>query len=395
MKAVLYFFISLFLLTFESLGQQNQKRNRGEAFYNTFNSNTVGTGDVWLHLRAVGHVWDDSPVSFDSIQKEDRKWVSNIRAFPEISLQWGLIDIASIHIDSRILSYGFRPGSLSGGLKLTTPNNIDLRLHGFGLDFSYVYAFSEANPTLGGYTGFMPEGFVVKGSSLEIKLLYELDILARYSKLPLRFLCNVGSRIPFRDDRADCVQFLLNTGLVYSGYGFDFYALYSLEAFKNFFSPLKITIPENKTIAVYFPENPMYIILGGNLRYDNGLVLSASFPLLVSKNAESSMRLQDLIELHRNTNSNLYKDEKSRGIKDPFDPWFVKWKIVISASYPLRYKSSSAELMRNFLLLKNRKQKKQINIDQKLKQKTETEDQERLDLERSIQKKKDDILNSH
>ncbi len=393
----IFFSVSIFVvcLMVTTGAQENQKRNRGESFYNLHNSNTVGCGNIWLSMRGVGHVWDD-PMIMDTGKKTEGKWISNVRAFPEIKIEAGVLNFMSVFLESRVLSYGFRPGNVAFGLKATIPDNLDLRLHGFAMGLTFLYQFMESSPTLGGYSGFMPEGFVVKGTSMEVKFLYELDLLARFSRIPLRFLTNLGTRIPFRKDRLECFQILGNTGLVYSRYGFDFFAMFSVDAFNNLFSPILIKQPDSKTIAVYFRENQMYVTLGGNVRYDNGCVLNISIPLLVSKNRESRMRLEDLVELHRNTRADLFRDEKSRGIKDPFDPWFVKWKVAGSISFPLRYKMTSAELMRNYLIVKNRKEQRKINIDQKImdeegKKKQKEEDKRRLE---EIRRKKEEIMNA-
>jgi hypothetical protein len=378
--------IFLFAINLTADKQGNQKRNRGESFFNLRNSNTVGFGNIWLSLGAVGHVWDDDQVTLDTTQKNNRKWISNVRAFPEIRIEGGLLNFLSASVESRLLSYGFNPGYVSCGLKLTTTDNLDLRLNGFALEFTFLHQFIESSPTLGGYEGFMPEGFVVKGNSIEVMFLYELDLLARFSRIPVRFIINLGSRIPLRKDRLECFQILGNTGLIYSRYGFDFYTLFSIEAFDNLSGPLIINEPINKNIAVYFSENPMYITMGGNIRYDNGCVLNVSIPLLVSKNRESRMRVEDLVELHRNSNPWIFRDEKKRGIKDPFDPWFVKWKIAGSVTFPLRFKMTSAELMRNYLMLKNRKEQRRINIDQKIG----AEEENRL---QKIKKRKEEIMN--
>jgi len=388
MKRLLSIIIAFLLaLAYTAGAQGNQKRDRGESFFNLRNSNTVGFGNIWLTLRGVGHVWDDEPVKMDTIRKNDRKWISNVRAFPEIRIEGGLLNFMSVSMESRLLSYGFNPGYISCALKMTTPDNIDLRLNGFALEFTYLHQFIESNPTLGGYQGFMPEGFVVKGNSIEMRFLYELDILARYSKIPIRILLNLGTRIPLRKDRLECFQILGNTGIIYSRYGFDFYTLFSIEAFNNLFKPLIIKEPINKNIAVYFNENLMYLTMGGNVRYDNGFVLNVSVPLLVSKNSESRMRVEDLVELHRNSRPEMFSDEKRRGVKDPFDPWFVKWKIVGSITFPLRFKMTSAELMRNYLLFKNREEQRRIDIDQKIG----AEEEKRL---QKIKKRKEEMLNS-
>ncbi|NLD99723.1 MAG: hypothetical protein GX640_07600 [Fibrobacter sp.] len=356
---------AVFLLLDLSAGT-NMKRDRGVSFYNCLNSNTSSHGNIWITASVTGHVWDNSSKSMDSnVTVNKEKWLSNVRGFPELETHLGLFNIGTFFIESRVVSYGFKPGWISTGLKLTIPNNQELRLHGAGLLLKYTYQFSESNPSLGGYSGFMPEGFVVKGHNMEIKMLYEFDLISRMSSFPLRVLFNGGVRVPFAKERLNRTQIVANTGFVYSGYRYDFYVLYSLESFWNFFNPAIID-GAGKKIAVYFSENPMYLTLGGDVRYENGMTLSLSIPLLLSVNQQSKMSVEDLIELHRKTNPALFADEKKRGIVDPFDPWFVKWKIVGSVTFPLRFRTSSAEMMRNYLMLKNRKDVQKIDIDQKI-----------------------------
>ncbi|MBN1980519.1 MAG: hypothetical protein JW795_03245 [Chitinivibrionales bacterium] len=350
--------------------QQNQRRNRGESFYQCQNSNTAGPGDIWVSVRGVGHIWDDDPISMDSASQETeggtnaRRWVSNIRAFPEIYLQGGITEFLSAHASSRFLSYGFIPGWFSGGVKMTLPNNLELRLNGIGLSIDYRYQTRETGPSLGGYTGFMPEGFVVKGHNLETVFVYELDLLPRFSFLPLRLLTNVGLRQPL-SKRYNLRQLLINLCVVYSGYGFDFFAQYNLESFNNIFGSLPIE-DQSKKFLVWFSENPMYFTLGGNVRYDNGITLSLAVPILLSVNNGSRMRWEDQVALNRQDTNSPFTYEIKRGILDPFDPWFAKWKIVGTLSFPIRFKMSGAEMMRNYLLLKNRKQAKKIDIDNRL-----------------------------
>ncbi len=352
--------------------EKNQRRNRGESFYRCRNSNTVNPGDIWVSAGAVGHIWDDDPVSMDSASKftadsisgEKRRWVSNIRAFPEISVQAGITEYLSVHANSRIISYGFVPGWFGGGVKLTLPNNYDLRLHGLGLYIDYRYQLRENGPTLGGYNGFMPEGFVVKGHNFEAVFVYELDLLPRFSYLPLRVLADAGLRQPL-SKRQNLRQLLIDLCMVYSGYGFDFFVQYSLESFNNLFAPLAVE-DDSKKFLIWFTENPMYFTLGGNIRYDNGITLSLSVPILLSVNQGSRMRWEDNMALHRQDINSPFRYEIDHGIFDPFDPWFVKWKIAGSISFPIRFKMSSAEMMRNYLLLKNIKEKKKIDIEERL-----------------------------
>jgi hypothetical protein len=110
----------------------------------------------------------------------------------------------------------------------------------------------------------------------------------------------------------------------------------------------------------------MYLILGGNVRYRNGITLSVAAPLLTSVNVESKMSRTDLENLNRQR-SDLFPYEVAHKITNPFDPWFVKWKVVGTVTFPLRYSMTSAEMMRNFLLIKNTKQQNRLDIDDRLR----------------------------
>jgi hypothetical protein len=94
----------------------------------------------------------------------------------------------------------------------------------------------------------------------------------------------------------------------------------------------------------------------------------------------SAMTTQDKIALNnaRNPGDQFY-DEHTRGLTDPFDPWFAKWKIIGEISIPVFYKQTGAEMMRNFLLLKNRKEKQKIDIDERLRRFEEQNDSLRTD----------------
>ena len=89
------------------------------------------------------------------------------------------------------------------------------------------------------------------------------------------------------------VSVSFDSGIIYSGYGFDFFLIYSIEAFNNLTKPLIVSQKDGRKFAVFFSENPMYLTLGGNVRYDNGIVLSLAFPLLLSRNKYSIMSRED------------------------------------------------------------------------------------------------------
>jgi hypothetical protein len=90
-----------------------------------------------------------------------------------------------------------------------------------------------------------------------------------------------------------------------------------------------------------------------------------------------------------------FPDEILRGITDPFDPWYPRWKIILEISYPIRYKRTSSEMYRNYILLKNRKNKIKIDIDERieLKIKEHDEDEEKDAMRRleEIKKRREKI----
>jgi hypothetical protein len=83
---------------------------------------------------------------------------------------------------------------------------------------------------------------------------------------------------------------------VYTGYDYDFFTTYSVEAFNNFTAPKIFTQSRaaQNDLLVWFMENPMYLTLGGNVRYVNGVKISLAVPLLLSvKCQESKMSKED------------------------------------------------------------------------------------------------------
>jgi hypothetical protein len=364
---------------------QNQLRNRGETFYESINSNTVGAGDIWVRATALAHVWDNPPTDSGGGK---HIWFSNVRAFPELQIQYGLFDITTITVESRPLTWAWKPGFVSVGAKLTTPDNKNLRLSSVGFEVKYRYNFTQGPPTLGGYSGFMPEGYVIKGNNIEAKVAYELDVLPVLTFLPLRLLVDVGGRLPLKDSVYQNFQILAHAALIYSGYGFDFFGGGYIESFDNFTQP-KIMSTGGSRFLVFFTENPIYAFIGGNERYDNGMELSVCVPILLSVNQESR-NSGDITELNRKEDPSKFPIEKSLGITNPFDPWFVKWKVVVSLTLPIHAKMTSAEMMRNFLMGKNRKQRKRIDIDNRL----QTDEQKKptvIDQEKDNQKRLEEI----
>jgi hypothetical protein len=382
---------------------QEMKRNRGEGWYYTMASNTTGRDNIWLTLRGIGFIWANK--SLDSTNPNASE---NPGYFPfaEVSSEIGITNYASFLFESRFLSYTwnnwFQFGNIVAGIKFTRSDNKELRFHGFGLELKYIWnSTGIIFPSVAGYrvgaTGFAPEGYIVEGGNAQFKLLYDIDFIKRFSRLPLKIGANAGMRLPLKKAEYVAKQYLFSTGILYSDLGFDVFAEYSLEAFNNIFRPKSfVNLPSNKKTELHFWENPMYVVLGGRIRYGNGVTLFACVPFLLSSNVGSAMTSKDKELLSHSTGPGaVFYDEHNRGLTDPFDPWFAKWKIIGEISLPVFYKQTGAEMMRNFLLLKNRTEKQKIDIDERLRRfETESDSLKANEVDRKkrleeIQKRRD------
>lgn len=377
--------------------------------YQCISTNTTGIDNTWLTVRGIGYVWDNP----DSTKK------TNMFPFLEVAIETGLLNYLSVIAESRLLSYTwnhwFQFGNIALGARLTLPSTKVLRLRGYGMEMKWIYNNQQNIPSLGGFrqggTGFAPEGYIVHGNNLQMKLIYDMDFISLYSHVPIKLGINAGVRIPLRKASYIAPQFLVNTGVSYCGLGFDVFAEYSLEAFypsvrfKNIQNGFFTVEPRafaglggDKKTEVFFLENPMYVSLGGRIRYENGVTLFACIPFLLSGNVGSAMTLADRKLLNNaRTIGDPFYDEHNRGMTDPFDPWFAKWKLVGEVTVPISYKRTGSEMMRNFLLLKNRTEKQKIDLDERL-QKFERENDslttDEIDKKRrleEIQRRRDQI----
>ena len=391
-RALILLILGLFATAFP---QTELKRSRGAGLYLCKSANTIGAGNVWAGFRALGFLWDSDP--------EDNNRPEPF-AFPEFEAEVGIFNIASIYLESRVLTYSYKYDWLAFGSKFTFLRNKDLRFQNVGLLLEYKHRFlKEFHTSIAGFqnsegTGFCPEGFIVKGGNLTVLALYDLDFIAKFSWLPLKVYANIGARVPFDREFLDYSQYLIYLGAAYIGLGADVFIEYSLEAFGNTSADPKMFSfnwpgwgNNTKRWEVAFPENPMYLTLGGRIRYPNGIVLYLAVPLRVSQNVGSAMTDEDRVGLH----TGQFPEEWARGITDPFDPWYAQWKIILKISYPIRYRQTGAEMRRNFLLLKNRKEKKKIDIDERINlEQSESEEEKEKDKKKrldAIKKRREEI----
>jgi hypothetical protein len=366
----------IFILTFVYLAfaQSKINRSRGEPMFECENANTIGAGNIWASLRTLGFFWDA-----DFADDQDQK--PELFAFPRLEAELGVFNYASLNVKMRPVSYGWKFGWLSVGSKFTFLKNKDLRFQYVGLKIDYHHNFLEEIATsIAGYrnnkgTGFSPEGFITAKGNLKVLVLYDFDFFAKSSRLPLKLSTNIGARVPLEKEFQDYTQYIFTLGFAYIGLRWDIFIEYNMEGFVNTTAdPKKFKFawpawqsedtphPDYKVWEVAFPENPMYLTIGGRVRYPRGTVLYGALPILISQNVGSAMTDEDKDGLH----TGKFPEEEERKVTDPFDPWYAKWKLIVQVSFPLRYRLTSAEMRRNFLLLKNKKERGKINIDNRI-----------------------------
>lgn len=378
------------------------KRNRAESFYRYRGANTVGMGNIWLGLGGEAHVWDNPMESSPGTSDGPSLLEGALRGFPTVSAEIGILDYAMIYTRARLLTWGWEFGPVSGGARITIPNSGDLRLHGLGADIKYLHHFTNTHPTIAGYVGFMPDGITAKGGSLQLSALYEADFQAKWSHLPIKLGTNFGVRLPFSREYRDFNQYLFRAAAAYIGRSLDFYIEYSFDGFFNTSAAPRLM--KNKGgggefFWIAFSENPMYLTPGGRLRYPNGVLLHASIPILLSTNWGST-KTRGPID-YSSYPKERPPDDMGIGSIHGFDPWFVKWRIVLSVAVPLRYRHTAAEMRRSFLLQKNRKGNSTFDLEKQLSNppdapegKTESDAERRLKKIRELRKSLDEESDS-
>jgi hypothetical protein len=379
------------------------RRMRSEGLSVTESANTPGRGNLWCETMVTAFIWDSER---DSATGKPARPLP--QGFFNSRMRIGLFDIAAMELGAQAPTflYGSHPGIgvISGALKLTIPNNQGLRFLGGAALVRYRHSLLDQMNSLGGYrrggTGFSPAGVFTEGPAIECKGLFDMDVLAKISQLPLKLMVNAGARIPLDAQWRAFSQYLVSAGIAYAGLSFDAFVEYSLEAFfHDNTRPKQFAFDwgwgQEKVWEVAFSENPMYLLFGGRYRYDNGVCLALTVPLLISANVGST---------HEHSGGqirDMFPAEYQRGVTDGFDPWFAQWQIIARLSFPLRYKQTAAEMHRSFLLMKNQRGGAKIDIDKRLQMLEERDenDEEESDEEKQrrleeIRKRREEFNNS-
>jgi len=179
-------------------------------------------------------------------------------------------------------------------------------------------------------------------------------------------------------------QLLVGAGIEYKSLSTDFFLEYQLEilnGFSGFTSPQTVRFVDGnnnlKVFPYYFRENPMYLTPGVRIRYENGLTLMVAVPITkigpMTLTKQVGFPLDPISTAEKN-------DLRAQGIlwTDGYSPFYADWKIVGKISYPLFYKMTNAETIRKFLLMRNKRGRQVIDIDEMMKgKKNETVPQEK------------------
>jgi hypothetical protein len=281
------------------------------------------------------------------------------------------------------------------------PNNNKLRLFGAAFSAAYTYNLVKDYASFGyrnDVAGFYPEGIMLSGSSFEWRAIGDVELIQWKSFLPLKFYLNLGYRFSMSEMPGATVengaivlpqprsygQYLFYTGLEYKGLSTDFFVEYYAEVFNTFSSPQTVIWVgdggPSKRFPYYFSENPMYLTPGMRVKYSNGITLMAAIPIKMS--SESGYPLRSLSREEK-----LLPDAASNNWTDGYSPFYADWKVMGKISFPIHFTMSNAEMIRKFLLLKNRNKKQTMDIDEAIDKKDKKKEGEKSDEE----KMKDDI----
>ncbi len=389
-KALACIIVLLFIVPITS--QEVFKLSSGEGLAFCDNANTHNRGDIWLSGFGRGFYWDNP---------DGKKGGFPLKIFPSGSLDIGILRYWDASFSTELLSYGFKiPGNFRVKSKITLPNNNKLRLIGLALSGSYTYNFLKDYSSIGGYrniiAGFSPEGIMYSGGSFELRAISDVEFIKWKSFLPLKFYINIGYRSSMQDmpgavnyngsillpDPKRYAQYIFFSGLEYKGLETDFFVEFYAEAFNSIKELQTIVWIGGEKVSkfpYYLSENPMYLTPGMRIKYSNGVMLMAALPILLSK--EKGLTSTSV------KNNELTPSDKAQGWTDGFSPFYANWKVTAKMSIPLHLTMSNAEMIRRFLLMKNRSKKQTMDIDEAIDKKDKKKNENKTDEE----KMKDDI----
>ncbi len=360
--------ILIIIMLYISIFAERQS-SRGEGLLKTISSNTYGKGNLLLKGFGRAYYWDDAGI--DTATGEGSNYP--LKVLPSVGADYGITSFLDCGLNIEVIGRSFTiPSEIGARLKVTLPTNKNLRFYGFALQGEYKYSRVSSFGSIGGYrrggTGFSADGIMYEGSSIEILAINDFDLISIDSKLPVRLFVNTGYVMSLNREFDFLDQILLNIGLEYKGITSDFFFEAGLKTLNLFASSTRIEgldRPE-RVITVHALENYIYFSPGVRMKFENGITLTGGFPITLSK--EVGLGVNDLVQ---------DKDFGSEG-SDGFSPFYADWKVEGRLIIPFKFKTTTSEMVRNYLLLKNVKQDKKRDIDEKVKKKDESEKEGRL-----------------
>lgn len=377
-------FLRIFLIVLIFLLSINAERinPRGDGLITTISSNTYGKNNILIKTFGRAYYWDDAGI--DPITGEGSNYP--LKVLPSLGVDYGILPYLDCGLSIEAVGRSFTLASeITARIKGTLPTNSKLRFYGLALDIEYKYNRVANFGSIGGYreggTGFSADGIMYEGSSLKFIIANDLDLISIDSKLPIRVLLNTGYLMSLNRTFSYLDQIVLSLGLEYKGINSDFFLETGLKTLSLFDASTRIEELDNglHIFTVHFLENYIYFTPGIRLKFENGVVFTGGFPLSLAKEVGEDIHA---IPNQSPIRSTFFRDEGTDG----FSPFYADWQINGKITIPIKFKTTTSEMVRNYLLLKNIKHIKKRSIEEKLN-KNDTDSEKRL-IELEEKKKK-------
>jgi len=351
---------------------QAVKRNRADALWFSLPSNTVGKGNLWIKGYGNAFLWDNGGEASN-----------NFYPFPNLMGQFGVLNYLQVEGSMLGIGYGYKvPGDIRLGMKITWPDKGKVRLFGPALALNYTHSFVDEFPSIGGFrikgTGFSNQGILRQGGNLSFKGIMDLELITLYSWLPFKIYFNFGYEMGLDRRYSQLDEIPMSAGFEAKFFTTDAFVEYNVKFLKGLFwfgdSLLMKKIPRPTTAYnIHYSELPHNMSIGTRIKYPNGFSIKAGAVLGLFKEKGFTVDVED-----KNIQAQIIKT----GASDGFSPFYANWQIFGEMALPIKFKMTSSELYRNFILLKNKRENKKRDIEGLLKKKGDKEndeDKKRLD----------------
>ncbi len=368
-----------------------EKRDRWSGLNMVTSSSTMGKGNFFLSMHGNAFLWDNQAAE------------KLPTILPNLELGYGVLDY--LHIVGGLEVRTTKPSLAYLKFKITTPNTKSIRFFGVSQSIEmYRNLLDEFKSNGFRYKneGFSPDKFIIGNDDYItfFRFITSMDVeLIKWSAyLPFKFYFNIGFEGGLSSWMAQNVQAArdvyktINNGKEASegstnfskvpiSFGVelktqktDFFIEVVSEPFlenikkiiylgneKKDLTLVRYNVvvsgkePLLKILDIHLFEVPIYLSIGSKLKYSNGSTFQFGFSWLLSHDVGASL-------------GPCNSENKCReGAEDGFSPFYPQWKLFGRINYPIRFKQSSAELYRAYILKKNKKSRKVLDINNRLK----------------------------